>query len=126
MKIVSVLRTGLEYGVDQAHFLHDQLPRDAVCMTNLPAIKGIETVPLEDVDLIGWWSKMELFNPDGPLGSEDLFYMDLDTVIVGDLNRLIAAVRGRRNLVMLSDFYHPEHPASGVMYIPARAKARIW
>lgn len=126
MKIVSVLRTGVEYGVDQARFLHDQLPPGAVCFTNIPIIKGIETVPLQDPDLIGWWSKMELFNPDGPLGNEDLFYIDLDTVIVGDLRPMMDAARGQRHIVMLSDFYHPEQPASGVMFIPARVKQRIW
>jgi hypothetical protein len=116
----------LGYGADQARFLHDQLSRDAVCLTNLPDIHGIETLPLQDLDLIGWWAKMELFNPDGPLGNEDLFYIDLDTVIAGDITPLMAAVRGHRNMVMLSDFYHPEHPASGLMFIPARVKARIW
>lgn len=126
MKIVSVLRTGLEYGADQARFLHDQLPPDAVCLTNLESIKGIETLPLQDTDLIGWWAKMELFNPDGPLGDQDLFYIDLDTVIVSDLKPLMDAVRGSRYMVMLSDFYHPEHPASGLMFIPARVKRRIW
>lgn len=126
MKIVSVLRTGLGYAAEQAHFLHDQLPADAVCMTNLPHIKGIETVPLQDSDLLGWWAKMELFNPDGPLGNEDLFYIDLDSVIVGDIQQLIDAARDSRNLVMLSDFYHPQHPASGLMFIPARIKQRIW
>ena len=126
MKIVSVLRTGLEYQAEQARFLHAQLPPDAVCMTNLPDIKGIETVPLLDSDLIGWWAKMELFNPDGPLGDEDLFYLDVDTLIVGDIQNVIDAARGQRNIVMLSDFYHPEHPASGMMFIPARVKRRIW
>lgn len=126
MKIVSVLRTGLEYQEPQARFLHAQLPPDAVCMTNLPDIKGIETVPLLDSDLIGWWAKMELFNPDGPLGDEDLFYLDVDTLIVGDIQNVIDAARGQRNIVMLSDFYHPEHSASGLMFIPARVKHRIW
>lgn len=126
MQIVSVLRTGLEYGADQARFLHDQLPHDAVCMTNLDDIEGIDTVPLQDPDLIGWWAKMELFNPEGPLGNEDLFYIDLDTVVVGDLLPLMDAVRDSREIVMLSDFYHPEHPASGLMFIPARVKQRIW
>lgn len=126
MKIVSVLRTGLEYGEEQAHFLHDQLPRDAVCLTNLPHIKGIETIQMLDTDHIGWWAKMELFNPQGPLGDQDLFYIDLDTLIVGDISKMMSAAKDSRNIVMLSDFYHPQHPASGVMFIPARVKQRIW
>lgn len=127
MKIVSVLRSGIEYGAEQAQFLHRQLPPDAVCLTNLPSIPGVDTLPLEYSDeLHGWWSKMELFNPAGPLGGEDLFYIDCDSVIVDDIGPMLDAVRGRRELVMLGDFYHPQHPASGVMYIPARIKQRIW
>lgn len=127
MKIVSVLRSGIEYGAEHAQFLHRQLPSDAVCLTNLPSIPGVEIAPLEYSDeLHGWWSKMELFNPAGPLGGEDLFYIDCDSVIVDDIGPMLDAVRGRRELVMLGDFYHPQHPASGVMYIPARIKQRIW
>lgn len=126
MKIVSVLRTGPEYGEEHAQFLHRQLPSDAVCMTNLPDIKGVTTVPLRDSDLIGWWAKMELFNPDGPLGPHDLFYLDIDTVILGDIRPIIEQAQHLREMVMLSDFFDPQHPASGVMYIPWRTKRRVW
>lgn len=126
MKIVSVLRTGPEYQAEHAQFLHRQLDgHDSVCLTDLPAIEGVATLPFSE-DWPGWWSKMELFNPNGPLGSEDLFYIDLDTRIVGDIQPLLDCVRGRRDLVMLSDFYHPQYAASGVMYIPARCKRRVW
>lgn len=127
MKIVSVLRTSPEYDARHAKFLHDQLgDHDAVCLTNLPGIPGINTLPISDLDWKGWWAKMELFNPRGQLGRHDLFYIDVDTKIVEDIQPLMDAVRGKRNLVMLSDFYHPEHPASGVMFIPACIKRRVW
>nr|WP_145924153.1 hypothetical protein [Halomonas elongata] len=41
----------------------------------------------------GWWSKLELFRPHGG----DLLYLDLDTVVRGDLQPLIdAPAVGRR------------------------------
>ena len=126
MKIVSVLRTGPEYMGEHAQLLHAQLPADAVCLTDLPGIEGVNTVPLQHRDFSGWWAKMELFDPDGPLGQHDLFYLDIDTLVVGDIQPLISAARQSREMVMLSDFFFPDHPASGVMYIPWRIKRRVW
>lgn len=40
-------------------------------------------IPLRD-DLPGWWAKMALFRE-----FEDAFYIDLDTVIVGDITRMV-------------------------------------
>lgn len=127
MKIVSVLRTGPEYTAEHAQFLHYQLAGyDSVCLTDVGDIPGVTTLPLSHPVWQFWWAKMELFSPYGPLGAEDLFYLDLDTQIVGDIQPLMDAVRGRRDMVMLSDFYHPQYAASGVMFIPARCKPRVW
>lgn len=127
MLIVSVLRTGPGYDVAQAKFLHDQLQdHDSFCFTDLPRIPGVQTVPLSRPEWPGWWAKMELFDPFNALGNEDLFYLDLDTVIAGDLTPILDAARKVRDLVMIRDFYHPQYLASGVMFIPARVKARIF
>lgn len=127
MKIVSVLRTGEEYKAKYAKFLHSQLKGfDSVCLTDLPSITGIKTLPLSDKSWVGWWAKMELFNPDGPLGGEDLFYMDVDTLIVGDIRPILRKVKDTTQMVMLSDFFHPNYAASGVMYIPANVKHKVW
>lgn len=129
MKIVSVLRTGPEYDERHARFLHGQLDAmglQSICMTNLPAIADVATVPLADPDLHGWWSKMELFNPDGPLGNDDLFYIDIDTLIIGDILPLIEAARSQPGITMLSDFFDPQCAASGLMFIPASEKRQVW
>lgn len=57
-----------------------------VCLTNVE-IADVETISLE-CDLPGWWSKIELFRPDLPVNGR-LLYLDLDTLIVGDLSDLI-------------------------------------
>jgi hypothetical protein len=56
-----------------------------VCLTNESTIDGVETIPLRH-NWPGWWSKIELFGHD--LGR--VLYMDLDTVIVGPLDEMLA------------------------------------
>lgn len=128
-KIVSVLKQGPEYGVKEAQFLHNQLKGyDAVCLSDI-TIPGVETHALEH-HWPGWWSKLELFNPTGPLAGQDLLYLDIDTLVTGNLTDLIEECQERDEMVMLTDFYneHLTHapPASGVMYIPNHIKAQIW
>ncbi|HSH43856.1 MAG TPA: hypothetical protein VK973_17170 [Arenicellales bacterium] len=83
-------------------------------------VPGVETIPLK-YDWPGWWSKLELFRPDI---DGDLLYLDLDTVVLSDVASLIEAAGGKTT--MLSDFYWPEHPASGLMYIAERDRAHVW
>jgi hypothetical protein len=58
----------------------------------------------------GWWCKIDLFKPGRFKGR--CLYLDLDTIITGSLDD-IAAYDGA--FAGLSDFYHPERFASGVM-----------
>lgn len=66
---------------------HLPVPHRFVCLTDAPEreIAGVENIPLVN----GWprfWSKIELFRPglfDGPV-----LYLDLDTVICGDIGQL--------------------------------------
>ncbi|MBT3291439.1 MAG: hypothetical protein HN380_29110, partial [Victivallales bacterium] len=74
-----------------------------VCLTDLPEIPGVETIPLRH-DWPRWWPKIELFRPNlfpGPVA-----FFDLDMVILRDLafpdpdtlpNRGIAVHRDLRN-----------------------------
>jgi hypothetical protein len=68
----------------------------------------------------GWWWKMELFGPEQ--AALDILYFDLDTLIVGDLTQ-VAAVD---HLAMLSDFNNAVRAQSGMMFLPASARATVW
>ncbi|SDF69664.1 hypothetical protein SAMN05216571_101257 [Onishia taeanensis] len=126
---VCVLRSGGEFGpehvqwlagrVDLNHWLARHDDNDIQCLSDVE-VRGVPTIPLAH-GWPGWWAKMELFRPDLP---GDLIYLDLDTVVLYDLEPLIAAAAGRTTL--LSDFYRPAQPASGLMYIAERDKARVW
>lgn len=63
-----------------------------VCLTDRPRdLPQLETIDVSDSSLRGleaWWQKLELFNPARQLGGVCL-YIDLDSLIVGNLGRLI-------------------------------------
>ena len=119
MRKVCVLRSGGEYKPVHVQWLARQVP-GLVCISDVK-VPGVETIPLQH-DWPGWWAKMCLFKPGIIAG--DLLYLDLDTVVRGDLSPLIKAAAGKTT--MLSDFYWPEHPASGLMYIAERDKTKVW
>lgn len=114
--IVCVLRSGGDFRPEHVQRLARQIP-GLVCLSDA-TVEGVPCIPLA-YKWPGWWSKMGLFRPDL---SGDLLYFDLDTVIVGDLSEL--ASLGRTTL--LSDFYYPERPASGLMYLAESDRAKVW
>lgn len=70
-------------------------------------------------DWPGWWSKLELCRPDIP---GDVFFMDLDTVVLGPLAPFMVP----RRTTFLSDFYRPAQLQSSVMYLTASDRAYVW
>lgn len=121
--IATVLRSGGDYKPEHVQWLHKQLPKcfDSVCFSDV-VIPGVTTIPLMH-NWPGWWSKLELFRPDI---TSDIFYLDLDTVITGDINQLIETAAGKSTV--LCDFYHERTSmiGSGLMYISNSDKAAIW
>lgn len=73
----------------------------------------------------GWWCKMNLFDP--TICDNDLFYMDLDTMIRGNIRPMIAElIKGKHPPMILNDVYRPLGKQSSVMYIPHRFKQQVW
>ncbi|KGT94971.1 hypothetical protein NG99_06050 [Erwinia typographi] len=117
--IATVLKSGGEYLPTHVQRLHEQFDDlQSVCFSDVP-VPGVNTLPLR-YGWAGWFSKMELFNPE--LTMSDILYFDLDTIITGNIVPYLNDDRFR----MLSDFYFPQTPASGMMFIPHSAKAPIW
>lgn len=86
---------------------HLSLPHRFVCLSDID-------VPCERIPLItdwrGWWSKLELFREgllEGPT-----FYADLDTVVVGSLNRVASHPH---TFTMAHEYYRPERLCSTAM-----------
>ncbi len=64
------------------------IPFKFVCLTDLDHIEGVETIKLKH-NFPGWWSKMELFRP-GIFKTKNVFYFDLDTVLVGNIDHIVS------------------------------------
>jgi len=62
---------------------HLDRPHRFVCLSDV-AVPGVEVIPLQD-DLPGWWSKIELFRT---FVQTRVLYLDLDTVLVGDITAM--------------------------------------
>jgi hypothetical protein len=71
----------------------------------------------------GWWAKMELFDNTSVLArAEDIFYMDLDTVVTGPLTDLLDTGR----TTALQGFKRKEGINSSVMLLTKAARTQIW
>jgi hypothetical protein len=84
-----------------------------------PGIRTIEA----DEGAIGWWNKIALFRPGVFPRGERCLYIDLDTIITGDLTD-IADYRGK--FAMLRDFYFKGNANSGLMSWEAGTLDHIW
>jgi hypothetical protein len=135
-RIVTVLQTralnALQPGSSEFKALHvvalqKQLAKWAPsamfeCLTDID-IPGVKCTPLKR-KWPGWWSKLELFDPELP---GDFLFVDLDTVITGPLDDILAV----NKLTLLRDFYRDgkklkEGLGGGLMYLPHKARHPVW
>jgi hypothetical protein len=131
MKVICVYKTGGDYSYEYVHRLHcvteDNLtiPHDFLCLTDDPRVTGEPIIRLKH-DWPGWWSKIELFRPDLP--DDDYLYLDLDTLILKNIDRLAEAAT-KVDFAMLRAFrshHGTERPISGIMMGRFRNHARIY
>lgn len=95
----------LKRGVER----HLSVPHRFVCLSNVE-IEGVDVIPLTQDTWVGWWSKIELFEPgkfDGPV-----LYFDLDVIFAGNIDAMAGPFA---SLVMLRD-HHPEILNSTAMW----------
>lgn len=133
LTFVCVLRSGGVYSPQWVDRLCVQAithlqPDRVVCLTDFAPWRG----PSEIVPLVhpwpGWFSKLELFRPN--LFSGPVFYCDLDSLILRpiDLRPLWPHLeRAPWKLALLSDFFTPRIPASGVMaWLPSSSTNMVY
>lgn len=135
MITIACVRTGNKYGIEYVVRLrnmvrrHLPLEHEIICITDQPEqVSGVRMIPLKYPQLDGWWAKMALFEYQC-INHHRTVYLDLDTVIVGDLSPL-AAVSGFaicENFTKLAG--HRDWPCnygSCVMVLPPYFGAEIW
>lgn len=131
LPVIVCLKAGPKYGPEYVNRLWAgvatflQLPYRFVCLTEnrVGLREEIETLPLELGGLIGWWHKIALFKPPGGLENSRLVFLDLDTVIVGNINFLFDY---QGPFAILRDFYRPNGYGSAVMSIAPGYGRGIW
>lgn len=115
MTPICVLRSGGEFTPAHVQWLAAQVP-GLVCLSDVE-VPGVPVIPLR-YGWPGWWSKLELFRP----GIEgDLLYLDLDTVVLGDLSEFDVGTT-----TVLRDFYAPDRMGSGLMYLTEMDRPQVW
>jgi hypothetical protein len=141
MIVATVLRSGGDFAVGHVYALRRMLGAHMslryrspltepepdtwtfMCLTDsdLPAWTGARSLRH---DLPGWWAKMELCRPDitGPV-----LYLDLDTVVVGDVAPLVS---DRSHSIVLRDLYRgrrdPQAVQSALMLLTEEDRAAVW
>jgi 2-polyprenyl-3-methyl-5-hydroxy-6-metoxy-1,4-benzoquinol methylase len=119
LTVVCVLKSGGCYTGQYVEAMRNMVARNLtvphrfMCLTDMGALPGSEKL---QHGMPGWWSKLELFRVKGPV-----LYFDLDTVIVGNLDRLgrMAMAMPENTMRMLTPFNAKRRQAgewaSGVM-----------
>jgi hypothetical protein len=119
LTVTCVLRSGGDFVPDDVARLargverNLTLPHLFTCLTDDPV--GVSSIisnfAILNHDWPGWWAKMEVYRLLGPV-----LYFDLDTVIVGNIDALgMKAKNAGGDLLMLHDFYRPDHGESGIL-----------
>lgn len=115
MTPICVLRSGGDFTPAHVQWLARQVP-GLVCLSDVE-VPGVKTLPLY-YGWPGWFSKMELFRPDL---RGDLLYLDLDTVVLGDLSEFDVGAT-----TVLRDFVQPGRIGSGFMYLVEMDRPLVW
>lgn len=114
LTVMCVLRSGGSYTPQAVEHLQCAVARNLsaahrfVCLSDVPV--DCERIALER-DWPGWWAKIELFRP-GVITGPTL-YLDLDTVIVGSIDRLSEF---RHDFAIMRNLNASWMPGSAVMW----------
>ena len=126
--LVVCIKVGDTYGPEYVNRLATMVARQTtvpysfVCLTD--NADGV-TVPTEPIgtDLPGWWAKLMLFKPHQALVGRRIIFLDLDTLIVGNMDFLLQDTGA---FTILRDFYRPLGYGSAVMAFDAGIYPQIW
>ena len=114
LTVICVLKSGGAYNPEWVRKLRDGVRRNLTVPYMFKCISDVDVpcfrVPLK-ADWPAWWAKLYLFKQ-GVLTGPTL-YLDLDTVIVGNIDSLSDL---RPDFAMLHNFHDANVPASGVMW----------
>lgn len=84
------------------------LPFNFFCFTEKPGgiHKDVNIIPLPMKNIDGWWHKLYMFSENNPIDGR-IFYLDLDTLVTGNLNEIASCAKG---FIVLHDFFRIRMP----------------
>ncbi len=103
IKIITVLKTSKEYTPEKVKIIqrmckrHITIPFEFICYSDVD-IDGMTVRKLKH-NWSGWYSKMEMYQEEGPC-----LFMDLDTIITNNIDGLIKEAL-KYKFIILRDFY---------------------
>ena len=117
LKILTVFKTGGIY--EEYHVLkiknmlekYVNIPYEFICLTDIESTK-YKTMKLSE-NAKSWFSKLELFQINGPC-----FYIDLDTIICGNIDKILRnCLESKSSLITLNDpVLRKDYIGSGIMF----------
>ena len=127
---VCCVKWGDAYGAEYVNRLYAmvlrnlRMPFNFLCFTDDFSQLDTEIFPIGlPRYLEGWWNKLYLFSPDVFSKGQRIVYLDLDTVIIGDITPLAQCTS---DFAALRDFYRPRGVGSGVMTWQAGLVDDFW
>lgn len=115
--LVVCVKVGTKYGPEYVNRLaamvarQTTLPYEFVCLTDDETGLDVAWADIR-TGLTGWWEKLVLFQPHPFLFERRVIFLDLDTVIVGNMDFLLEY---SGHFAILRDFYDHKHMGSAVM-----------
>jgi len=127
---VVCVKQGTKYGPEYVNRLasmvrrHTTLDPRFVCFTEDTEglTPDIETAPLPEEGLQGWWNKVALFKSDLNSVEGRLLYLDLDVIVTGSLDPLL---RYESSFTIMDNDYVPGFNTSVVLF-EAGSYPKIW
>jgi hypothetical protein len=114
---LTILRSGGDFGPQHVQALQRQVKKFApwrtkfLCLSDMD-VPGVDCIPLKH-NWPGWWAKLEMYRPDI---KGDFLYTDIDNVIVGKIDELLAVGR----LTAQIDFWN------ALTFSPEDTRAAVW
>lgn len=116
---VFCVQVGKKYPIEYVRRLYKMIERntthlhDFFCITDDPKSVDLgHAIVLPTPHPSGWWAKLELFNL---ISDDQILYFDLDTVIVGNIDKLFE-YKGK--FCILKDFWQPCYNSSVMSIAP--------
>jgi len=124
LTVMCVLRNGNGYSPLWVERLQRAVRRNLTLEHNFICLSDVdvpcERVPLKH-DWPGWWAKIEMFSPGVVCGPT--LYLDLDTVIVGNIDRLAWF---DHDFAIMRNLNAPHMPGSAVMWFKESAPRMVY